>query len=81
MSETVTAHAVRVGEKSQEPDGHAKGQASASVRSKDGSRGGHSRRSFARPRLRLASLKLAVSPYLSLKFPPPNSGILTSKPL
>jgi len=32
MSETVTAHAVRVGEKSQEPDG-------ASVRSKDGSRG------------------------------------------
>jgi len=31
MSETVTAHAVRVGEKSQEPDGHAKGQANATV--------------------------------------------------
>ena len=38
MSETVTAHAVRVGEKSQEPDG-------ASVRSKDGSRGGPAARS------------------------------------
>ena len=38
MSETVTAHAVRVGEKSQEPDG-------ASVRSMDGSRGGPAARS------------------------------------
>ncbi|MDA1258309.1 MAG: hypothetical protein O3C10_10795 [Chloroflexi bacterium] len=45
MSETVTAHAVRVGEKSQEPDGHAKGQASASVRSMDGPRGGSAARS------------------------------------
>ena len=38
MSETVTAHAVRVGEKSQEPDG-------ASVRSMDGLRGGSAARS------------------------------------
>ena len=38
MSETVTAHAVRVGEKSQEPDG-------ASVRSMDGARGGPAARS------------------------------------
>ena len=41
MSETVTAHAVRVGEKSQEPDG-------ASVRSMDGSRGGSAARSLRR---------------------------------
>ncbi len=39
MSETVTAHAVRVGEKSQQPDG-------ASVRSKDESRGGSAARSL-----------------------------------
>ena len=39
MSETVTAHGVRVGEKSQQPDG-------ASVRSKDGSRGGSAARSL-----------------------------------
>ncbi len=45
MSETVTAHAVRVGEKSQEPDGHATGQAGASVRSMDGPRGGSAARS------------------------------------
>ncbi len=49
MSETVTAHAVRVGEKSQEPDG-------AAVRSMDGSRGGPAARSPCRqptsPRLR-----------------------------
>jgi len=41
MSETVTAHAVRVGEKSQQPDG-------ASVRSKDESRGGSAARSLRR---------------------------------
>ena len=44
MSETVTAHAVRVGEKSQEPDG-------ASVRSKDGSRGGPAARSNLSPEI------------------------------
>ena len=38
MSETVTAHAVRVGEKSPQPDG-------AAVRSKDESRGGSAARS------------------------------------
>ena len=42
MSETVTAHAVRVGEKSQQPDG-------ASVRSKDESRGGSAARSTLSP--------------------------------
>ena len=44
MSETVTAHAVRVGEKSQEPDG-------ASVRSMDGSRGGSAARSNLSPEI------------------------------
>ncbi len=44
MSETVTAHAVRVGEKSQEPDG-------ASVRSMDGSRGGPAARSNLSPEI------------------------------
>ncbi len=44
MSETVTAHAVRVGEKSQEPDG-------ASVRSMDGSRGGSAARSTLSPEI------------------------------
>jgi hypothetical protein len=57
MSETVSAPRGRVQEKSQEPDGHAKGQASASVRSMDGPRGG----SAARFRLRReASARQAV---------------------
>ena len=52
MSETVTAHAVRVGEKSQEPDG-------ASVRSMDGSRGGPAARS---PRRQDFGGQAALSP-------------------
>jgi len=44
MSEPVTAHGVRVGEKSQQPDG-------ASVRSMDGSRGGPAARSNLSPEI------------------------------
>ena len=44
MSETVTAHAVRVGEKSQQPDG-------VSVRSMDGPRGGSAARSALSPEI------------------------------
>jgi hypothetical protein len=51
MSETVTAHAVRVGDNSQQPDGHAKGQASASVRSMDVPRGGSAARSALSPEI------------------------------
>ena len=53
MSETVTAHAVRVGEKSQEPDG-------ASVRSMDGLRGGSAARSSLSPEIqkRVGSQKI-----------------------
>ena len=51
MSETVTAHAVRVGENSQQPDGHAKGQASVSVRSMDVPRGGSAARSALSPEI------------------------------
>ena len=60
MSETVTAHAVRVGEKSQEPDG-------ASVRSMDGSRGGPAARSNLSPEIgkRVGSQKSQVNKAIS----------------
>lgn len=60
MSETVTAHAVRVGEKSQEPDG-------ASVRSMDGSRGGPAARSNLSPEIetRVGSQKIPENKAIS----------------
>ncbi len=67
MSETVTAHAVRVGENSQQPDGHAKGQASVSVRSMDGARGGPAARSALSPEIetRVGSQKTQVNKAIS----------------
>jgi hypothetical protein len=67
MSETVTAHAVRVGDNSQQPDGHAKGQASVSVRSMDGPRGGSAARSALSPEIekRVGSQKTQVNKAIS----------------